>query len=516
MIKSIITGCLTLITFSFYSQESQNKQISAKPNVIFIYADDLGYGDLSCYGATKLKTPNLDKLANQGVRFTNAHCTSATCTPSRYALLTGQYPWRKSGTGILPGDAALIIPTNKMTLPKLFQQAGYRTANVGKWHLGLGDQVAKNWNGEIKPGPNEVGFDYSFIFPATADRVPSVFMENHKVVALDTNDPIQVDYSSKVGNDPTGKEHPELLKMKSSPGQGHDNTIVNGIGRIGYMSGGNKARWVDEEVSTTFLEKAKEFIEENHKKTFFLYFALTEPHVPRMPATMFKGKSGLGYRGDAILQLDWTVGQIMKQLETLGINQNTMVIFTSDNGAVLDDGYQDEAVSQLNGHTPNGILRGGKYSVLEAGTRVPFILSWPDVVKPKVSSGMVCQMDLLASFSNLLEQPILKEDAPDSENTLETFLGKSEKGRTILIEQGGNTLGKGGTLAIVKDNWKFIPANDGISYDQLVGIETGNANEPQLYDLNEDLGEKNNLAKKFPNKVNELAKLLKEKTQIKE
>ncbi len=261
----------------------------------------------------------------------------------------------------------------------LFQQAGYRTANVGKWHLGLGDQVAKNWNGEIKPGPNEVGFDYSFIFPATADRVPSVFMENHKVVALDPNDPIQVDYSSKVGNDPTGKEHPELLKMKSSPGQGHDNTIVNGIGRIGYMSGGNKARWVDEEVSTTFLEKAKEFIEENHRNKFFLYLALTEPHVPRMPATMFKGKSGLGYRGDAILQLDWTVGQIMKQLETLGISQNTMVIFTSDNDAVLDDGYQDEAVSQLNGHTPNGILRGGKYSVLEAGTRVPFILSWPEI-----------------------------------------------------------------------------------------------------------------------------------------
>lgn len=389
---------------------------------------NLGYGDLSCYGATRIKTPNLDKLANQGVRFSNAHCTSATCTPSRYALMTGEYPWRKAGTGILPGDAALIIPTNKITLPKLFKQAGYKTANVGKWHLGLGDQVAKDWNGEIKPGPNEVGFDYSFIFPATADRVPTVFLENHKVVALDADDPIAVNYREKVGNDPTGKEHPELLKMKSSPGQGHDNTIVNGIGRIGYMSGGKKARWVDEELSSTFLVKAKEFIADNQKKPFFLYFALTEQHVPRMPATIFRGKSGLGYRGDAILQLDWTVGQIMNQLETLGISNNTIIVFTSDNGPVLNDGYQDGAVTQLNNHTPSGILRGGKYSVLEAGTRVPFIVSWPAVVKPKVSSAMVCQMDLLASFSNLLGQTIPKENAPDRKNTLDAFLGKIVKG----------------------------------------------------------------------------------------
>jgi len=507
MIKRIFISCLSLVIFGIYAQKPKPYLDKNKPNVIFIYADDLGYGDLSCYGATKIKTPNLDKLASQGVRFSNAHCTSATCTPSRYALMTGEYPWRKAGTGILPGDAALIIPTNKMTLPKLFKQVGYKTANVGKWHLGLGDQVAKDWNGEVKPGPNEVGFDYSFIFPATADRVPTVFMENHKVVALDTDDPIEVNYKEKVGNDPTGKEHPELLKMKSSPGQGHDNTIVNGIGRIGYMSGGKKARWVDEELSSTFLVKAKEFIADNQAKPFFLYFALTEPHVPRMPATIFRGKSGLGYRGDAILQLDWTVGQIMEQLETLGISKNTIIIFTSDNGPVLDDGYQDGAVTKLNGHTPNGILRGGKYSVLEAGTRVPFILRWPAAVKPKVSSAMVCQMDLLASFSNLLGQTIPKNDAPDSKNTLNAFLGKSENGRGILIEQGVKT------LAIVKDNWKFIPSNDEKPLDELVNIETGNAKEPQLYNLNEDLGEKNNLANKFPEKVKELSELLNKETK---
>jgi arylsulfatase A len=515
MLKVAISSFFTLMSFCLFGQSNLNQLSINKPNVIYIYADDLGYGDLSCYGATKLKTPNIDQLATQGIRFTNAHCTSATCTPSRYALMTGQYPWRKSGTGILPGDAALIVPTDKLTLPKLFQQASYKTAIVGKWHLGLGEQVSKNWNGEIKPGPNEVGFDYSFIFPATADRVPTVFVENYNVVALDTNDPIQVDYKNKIGNEPTGKDNPELLKMKSTPGKGHDNTIVNGIGRIGYMSGGVKARWVDEEVSSTFLEKAKQFISDNYQQPFFLYFALTEPHVPRMPATMFKGKSGLGYRGDAILQLDWTVGQIVKELETLGIRENTMIIFSSDNGPVLDDGYQDEAVTQLNGHTSGGILRGGKYSTLEAGTRVPFILSWPALVNQGVSAAMVCQMDLLASFSDLLAQKFSEEELLDSENTLDAFLGKSNKGRSVLIEQGSSR-GKSLALAIVKDNWKYIPANESDSYGKLGSVESEKENVGQLYDLNLDLGEMNNLAKKYPNKVKELAKLLEQQRQLKQ
>ena len=347
----------------------------SKPNIIFIYADDLGYGDLSCYGATKINTPNIDALAKQGIRFTNGHTDAATCTPSRYSLLTGSYAWRKSGTGILPGDAALIIPQNVTTLPSMLQNAGYKTGMVGKWHLGLGTQVNKNWNGELTPGPNEVGFDYSFFFPATADRVPTVFIENHRVVGLDSTDPITVSYENSVGSDPTGKEHPELLKMLSTPGNGHDQTIVNGIGRIGYMSGGKKARWADEELAFTFLSKAQQFIEENQKQPFFLYFALSDIHVPRMPATMFKGKSELGYRGDAILQMDRTVREIVKQLDYLGLSENTIVIFTSDNGPVLDDGYQDDAVIKQNGHKPAGALRGGKYSAFEGGTRIPWIMT---------------------------------------------------------------------------------------------------------------------------------------------
>jgi len=479
-------------------------QVSAQqmPNVVFIYADDLGYGDLSSYGATKITTPNIDKLARQGIRFTRAYATSATCTPSRYALMTGQYPWRKSGTGILPGDAALIIPTDKTTLPSLFQQVGYSTGLVGKWHLGLGTAVEKEWNGELKPGPNEVGFDYSFIFPATADRVPTVFVENHHVVALDSSDPVQVNYKKKIGNDPTGLEHPELLKMKSSPGHGHNATIVNGIGRIGYMSGGHTARWTDEEMPLTFLIKAKEFIAQNKSKPFFLFYALTEPHVPRMPSTLFKGKSGLGFRGDAILQLDWTVGEIIQQLELMGIAKNTIIIFSSDNGPVLDDGYVDGAVTELNGHTPAGDLRGGKYSSYEGGTRIPFIVSWPRKIKPAVSAAMISQIDLMASFAKFFNINWPNNHHTDSQNMLPELIGKSKKGRNFVIQQGIES------MAIVMNDWKYIVPNNGNRLSTLTNIELGNNRQPQLFNLKNDVGEKNNLADNYPQKVKEMQDFL--------
>ena len=493
--KRISSLVITLIVaFSMVAQE--------KPNVIFILADDLGYGDVSSYGATKIQTPNLDKLARQGVRFTNAHATSATCTPSRYAIMTGQYPWRVSGTGVLPGDAALIVPTDKPTLPKVFKSAGYKTGIVGKWHLGIGNAVEKNWNAELKPGPNETGFDYSFIFPATADRVPTVFLENHHVVAIDKNDPIQVDYKNKIGNDPTGLENPELLKMKASPNHGHNNTIVNGIGRIGYMSGGHRARWTDEEVPLTFLLKAKEFIETNKSDPFFLFYTLTEPHVPRMPSTIFKDKSGLGYRGDVILQLDWAVGEIMAQLEHLGIDKNTMIIFSSDNGPVLDDGYEDGAVTQLNGHSPWGPLRGGKYSVFEAGTRVPMMVSWPETIKPMVSEAMISQVDLLASFSKLLKVSY-DSNTMDSKDALDVLMGKSNKGREYLVEQGLTD-----NLAIRHQNWKYIEPSEGPAIEKHTKIELGKATEPQLYDLDTDIGETKNFANKYPKKVKALQKEL--------
>ncbi|RPE14178.1 arylsulfatase [Chitinophaga lutea] len=470
-----------------------------KPNVVIIYADDLGYGDLGCYGATKVKTPHIDRLAKEGIRFTNGHTTSATCTPSRFAMLTGKYPWRKSGTGVLPGDAAMIVPVDKPSLATLMQKGGYATALVGKWHLGLGDGRTIDWNGEVRPSPNDVGFDYSFCFPATADRVPTVFLENHTVLGLDKDDPIEVNYRQKVGNDPTGKENPELLKMASSPGQGHNNTIVNGIGRIGFMKGGHKARWTDEELAYAFTERAEKFIEDNRANPFFLYFALSDIHVPRMPGTAFKGQSGLGYRGDAILQMDWTVGRIMQKLQQLGLEKNTIVIFSSDNGPVLDDGYQDGAVTQLNGHKQAGPLRGGKYSAFEGGTRVPWIVRWPAKVKGgQTSDALISQVDLFASFARLTSQPLAADDAPDSFDMLDALTGKDGKGRPWLILQGG-------ALSLVQGSLKYITPSKGPKVAKEVDIELGNDTEPQLYDLKKDIGEQQNIAAQFPEKVKAMA-----------
>jgi arylsulfatase A-like enzyme len=470
-----------------------------KPNVIFIYADDLGYGDVSCYGATHIATPNIDALAKKGVLFTNAHTTSATCTPSRYSLLTGRYAWRRDDTGIAPGDSPLLIDTSNTTLPKIFQQAGYYTGIVGKWHLGLGNKNKADWNGDIKPGPLEVGFDYSYIMAATLDRVPTVFIENHRIIDLDDKDPIAVNYKHKIGTDPTGAENPELLRMKTS--NGHINTIVNGISRIGWMKGGNSARWVDQNIADTFTNKATDFIKKNKEKPFFLYFASGDPHVPRDPNARFVGKSGMGPRGDAILQLDWSVGEILKTIKEQGLSNNTIVIFSSDNGPVLDDGYADGALAlaKAAGHQPAGIFSGGKYSIYEAGTRVPFIVSWPGkVAEGKKSSALLSQIDMSASFASYLNVKTSPHQIIDSENQIKAYMGKDKKGRKELVEDAG-------TLAIVKGDWKYIVPSGGPSYDTFVDIALGNSVKPQLYNLKKDPSEKNNLAEKHPNKVASLS-----------
>ena len=409
----------------------------SKPNIVIIYTDDLGVGDISANGASKVNTPNIDRIANQGLRFTKAYATGATCTPSRFSLLTGKYAWRKAGTNIAPGDAALIIPTNEETMPKMLQKAGYQTAVVGKWHLGLGPAGGPNWNSDIKPGPLEVGFNYCFIMPATGDRVPCVYMENYRIVDLDPADPITVSYKEKIGNEPTGKENPELLKLNYS--HGHDATIVNGVSRIGWMTGGKKARWIDEDMADVFTGRAVNFIEKNAKNRFFLYFATQDIHVPRVPHSRFVGKSGMGARGDAILQLDWTVGEVLKTLDRLKIADNTLLIFTSDNGAVVDDGYEDKAVELLNGHTPSGILRGGKYSAFEGGTNIPMLVSWPAKIKSgTVSNALFSQIDIYASLAALAERKI---NSQDSRNSLSTLFG-GKTNREFIIQQAVNsTLG---------------------------------------------------------------------------
>lgn len=471
----------------------------ALPNIVFIYSDDLGYGDAGCYGATRVRTPQIDRLAREGLRFTNAHTSAATCTPSRYSVITGRYAWRKAGTGIAPGNAGLIIPTDSITLASVLHRAGYATAVVGKWHLGLGGPSGPDWNGEIKPGPLELGFDESFIIPATLDRVPTVFIDQHRVAGLNPQDPLLVSYGQPVGNEPTGKDHPELLRIPAS--HGHDQTIVNGIGRIGYMAGGKSARWVDEEVAQVLSRKAIDFIVANRDRPFFLYYATTDIHVPHMPNQAFMHKSALGLRGDAILQLDWCVGRVLHTLDSLGLSDRTLVIFSSDNGPVVDDGYADGSVGRLDGHRPAGPLRGGKYSKFEGGTRVPFITRWPGHIRPGTSDALLSQVDLLASLAAFARQPLAAGDALDSRNEMDVLLGRTRLGRGSLVEEGYG-------LAIVKGRWKLIEPSPGPKADQHVNIELGNDPRVQLYDLSADIGETHNVAAAHPAIVQALEDLL--------
>lgn len=477
---------------------SFTQAFAQKPNVVLIYADDIGYGDLSCYQNTHfIKTPNCERLAASGIRFTDAHSTAASCTPSRYSLMTGEYNWRKTGTGILPGDAPAIIKKGRQTLPSVFQSAGYKTGIVGKWHLGLGDESGPTWNSTIQNSPNDLGFGYSFIMAATGDRVPTVFIENSKVINHDPNDPIEVNYTQKIGSEPTGAENPELLKMNHH--HGHDNTIVNGVGRIGWMKGGKNARWRDEDMGDIFTQKALNYIESNKKEPFFLYFATHDIHVPRVPHERFQGKSGMGARGDALLQFDWSVGEVLKKLEELGLSENTIVILSSDNGSVINDGYYDGSTENLGFFKPTGALRGSKGSIFEGGTRVPFIVKYPKMIKAgQTSSALVSQIDFLASFADFLKVKIDKTTAPDSQNQWLTLMGQDETGRKNLVEHSNG-------FGYREGNWKYIrPNNINMKVAPTTKIELGYDTVSQLFNLQEDLSETTNLADKYPKIVQQM------------
>jgi len=491
-IKYIVLSFLAFTISLKSSSQTNNKTV--KPNIVFIYLDDLGYGDLSCYGATEIKTPNIDALANGGVRFTNGYATSATCTPSRYGLLTGVYPWRNKDAKILPGSAPLLIGKDQLTIPKMLKEKGYQTAVVGKWHLGLGTGIV-DWNQQLDAGPNDVGFDYSYIMAATQDRVPTIYIDNGKVVNLDSKDPISVNYDKNFPGQPTGKENPELLSMKWH--HGHNSSIVNGIPRIGYVSGGASANWSDVDLADHFLAKAQTYVKSHKENPFFLYYALNQPHVPRTPNPRFVGKSGMGPRGDVILEADYCVGEIIKTLKEEGVLDNTLIMFSSDNGPVLNDGYYDDAVEKIGNHKPNGPLRGGKYSLLEAGTRVPFFTYWKGQIKPLVSDALVCQIDLLESIAKLVNVDV---KSTDSQELLDVFKGKSAKGRTNLVIEANTK------TAFRQGDWMMIPPYPGDPILEEVNIEMGNDKEFQLYNLKNDIGQKNNLAKAQPKKLKELMK----------
>ncbi len=470
---------------------------AVKPNIVIFYVDDLGYGDLGCYGGEMVKTPFLDSFSKTGILFTDAHSVASTCTPSRYSMLTGEHAFRHNAA-ILPGDAPLIIPEDKPTLPDMLKKAGYATAVVGKWHLGLGNGNV-DWNGDVKPGPLEIGFDYSFLLPSTGDRVPSVYLENHKVVNADPNDPITVSYAKKLEGYPNGLDSPQLVRQKADTQ--HSNTIVNGISRIGFMSGGKKALWKDEDFPGVFSQKANQFITENSDKPFFLYFSFHDIHVPRLPNEAFAGKSPMGARGDAISQMDWTTKQVVDHLKKLNLLENTIIIFTSDNGPVLNDGYEDLSEKLVGSHKPGGIYRGGKYSAFEAGTRVPMIVSWQGKIKPQKSDALVSQIDFYRSFADMLGISLAENEAIDSENQLDALTGKSATGREWLLEESYSFSARQG-------NWKYIapiPETKKIpAFMANKGVESGVGRMHQLYDLTKDAGEQMNLADSMPQLVEKM------------
>ncbi|MHC2068677.1 sulfatase family protein [Bremerella sp. T1] len=477
-------GCLlALVLTSAASAETK------KPNIIVIMADDLGYGDVGCYGATGVETPHIDSLASDGLKFTSGYCSTSTCTPTRFAFLTGMYAFRQQGTGIAPPNATSIIKPDTTTTPDVLQSAGYKTAVVGKWHLGLGEGKGPDWNGDLKPGPLEIGFDYCFLLPTTNDRVPSVYVENYRVRDLDPSDPLWVG-NKNPNNQPTGVTARDTLKLDWS--HGHNQTIHNGIGRIGFYTGGHAARWRDEDLADEWVKKSNEWIRANKDEPFFLFFASHDLHVPRMPHERFQGKSEMGLRGDAIVQLDWCVGELTKTLDELNLTDNTLIVFCSDNGPVLDDGYKDGAVEKLGDHKPAGPYRGGKYTPFEGGCRTPFIVKWPGVVKPGTTSDkMITTTDLGATFAALVGQEVPQGALPDSENLKPTLLGEaSAKGRDYVVEESPRGIG------LRVDQWKLVRQgrNKNQSYS--------------LFNLANDPGEEKDVSKQNADKFAEMKKLL--------
>lgn len=490
------------LAFNLISEDARGNE--RPPNVIVIMADDLGYGDLSCYGATSVQTPNIDRLASQGQRFTSGYCSASTCTPTRYSFLTGTYAFRKKGTGIAPPNSPALIPANTPTIASILKSAGYQTAVIGKWHLGLGSD-RPDWNGILKPGPLEIGFDRCLLLPTTNDRVPQVYVENHRVLNLDPKDPLWVGDKKPSEDHPTGITHRDTLKMDWS--HGHNSTIHNGISRIGFYTGGHAARFRDEDLSDKWVEESIAWMESNRDQPFFLFFSSHDLHVPRVVHERFQGATELGPRGDAIVELDWCVGELTKTLDRLKISENTLVVFCSDNGPVMDDGYVDEALEKQGNHQPAGPYRGGKYNVYEGGTRTPFITRWTGKISPGVSDAMVCTIDLAASCAALAGTKVPDDACLDSFNVLDALLGaENAVGRDHLVQQDN---GQGGNYGLRVGNWKLLRHDSKRTKNTELKLQNRQVGRYQLFDLETDPSERTNVIEK----QHEIAERLKQQLE---
>jgi arylsulfatase A-like enzyme len=450
------------------------------PNILVIFADDVGWGDAGCYGATKVKTPNIDRLAREGQRFVNGHASAAVCTPTRYSLLTGQYSWRRDGVGlnkgVSNGESPLLIPTTMATAPGLLKQAGYQTALIGKWHLGFGES-APDYNKELKPGPLEIGFHEFFGIPATNDRVPTVFVKDHRVVGLDPSDPIGVNYD---------KDQAKNQGMSA---------FVAGRNRIGWMKGGKAAWWKDTEIADRLTDESVQFIERNKEKKFFLLYAPHNVHAPTITHQRFAGSSGLGNRADMLLELDAAIGKILETLDRLDLAKNTLIIYSSDNGAYVND---------EDGHKPTGPFRGKKSQLWEGGHRVPFIVRWPARIQPGEPKELVSTIDIPATIAAAAGISLPENSLPDSYNLLPAMLGeKDAPRRDDLVLMSGT-----GYLAIRDTRFKYIP--DLSNADGWYGGKAKAPKKPGLYDLSKNPGETENIYQKQTAAAKRLAARLEE------
>ncbi len=471
--------CILLVFgLLFFGCTNQNHK-DKNPNIIIILADDMGYGDVKYINsASKIPTPNLNHLAEEGIVFTDAHTPSAVCTPTRYGLLTGRYCWRsRLKRGVQNGYGPPLIEINRSTIASLLKSKGYITGIVGKWHLGLGFQRDSmeqfDFSKPLVYSPNEVGFDYSYIIPASLDFPPYIYIENEIIT-----------------------EFPSILEKGSK---------FPAFWREGERSPG----FVMEETLDHLLGKANNFIEENSNKEnpFLLYFPLTAPHKPTLPHERFQGKTKLGPYGDFVHQVDWTVGQIMKKLDELNISKNTLLIYTSDNGSYMyrlsenePDHVTDGTIQAFyeNNHTANYIFRGTKADIWEAGHHVPFFIRWPGKIKGgKEISESICLTDIYSTLAEMLELEKPEGSAQDSYSFYPLLNNSNAYSRAPVIHHSGN-----GMFSIRKGDWKLVLGNGSGGRE----IPKGNSFEKpyQLFNLKNDLSERMNVILEFPAIAKEL------------
>ena len=493
--KKIKSICITLLLISYVvagvSQTKSHKNSS--PNIIYILADDLGIGDVSFYNEnSKIHTPNLDKLGAEGMKFTDAHTSSSVCTPTRYGILTGRYNWRTPLKQFVTwGTSPMLIRDDRLTVADLLHEHGYKTASIGKWHLGLNwttkdgvqdyayytgikdryDFKRIDYTKPLEKGAADLGFDYSYLLPASLNMPPYVYVENNKVVRVPTG------ISGR-----TRAEDPYATWIK------------------GDISDDFK----HEEVLPVFVQKSISFIKENagSDKPFFLYLPLPAPHNPILPIAPWKGKSNINPYADFVVMIDDLMGQIFKTIQEAGIEENTLVIFTSDNGCAASANF---SVLKAHGHNPSYIYSGAKGSYLEGGHRVPFLVKWPQKIKANsVCDETVCTTDFMATCADMLGYKLKDNEAEDSYSMMPLFYQKKGYKREATIHHS-----KTGIFAIRKGDWKLIVSpNSGINAAGKPVPPRKELPENILYNLKTDIGEKENVAGEYPEKVEELKQLL--------